>query len=382
MKVCQKNIHIDLDLLKLRCYTSYRQIERGMINMSQVQHILDSWVSRARSSSAREKYSSHNKEFFDIMFNKNLSDVTASDLQELLPVNIDTKYKNVLKQRGQKDSTIKQKLKSVSQFMNKLSINRVFEGDGVDYNFIIKESLSTNDLKDDSGKYSDMTHEDMQELKDWLFEERYTSERYGWKAKYYSVLVDLLYVTGARLSATFKIKWSDIKYRKDKYNQYTHVIYVTDKGDKLNKYPITKEFYQYLLENLDSENDTYLFERISQRGITNDMKQFCVEQGLEDEAFSPHSLRRLGITTYYSRNKDIVKTARFASHESIETTMNYISEDNNSFESGSYILSGKTLERSDIEELTKEQLLEILSDRDEIMYTIYNEAKNRGYLVE
>lgn len=351
--------------------------------MSKTQYILDTWVSRARSESAREKYSTHTKEFFDIVYGKSVKDITAKDLKELLPITIDTKYKDELKRRGQKEHTIKQKMGNVSQYMHKLSVNKVFADEGVDYPFIIQESLSTKDLKDDSGKYARMSYEDMIGFQDWLVEVRYTSKRYGWKAKYYSTLVDLMYVTGARLSATFQIKWSDIKYQKDDLNQYSHVIHVLDKGNKKNKYPVTEEFFNHLKANLDPKNEEYLFESVSQQGLTKDMKQYCEEIGLDEEqAFTPHSLRGLAITTVYERSNDIVKTSRFAKHASIETTTKYIHDVNNMLESGSYVLSGKVVEKSDIEGLTKSQLIEIIGDKSEMLYKVYNEAKNRGFINE
>ena len=113
---------------------------------------------------------------------------------------------------------------------------------------------------------------------------------------------------------------------------------------------------------------------MSQRNFTNDIKQFAELKGMRD-SFTPHSLRSLAITQVYETTKDIVKAKDFANHESIETTVNYIQRQNNLVDSGSYLLSSKPVTVDDISHLTKEQLLMIVGQRQDIMQYIKRESE-------
>lgn len=340
--------------------------------MSNAELVLNTWINRSRSEATKSNYESNTKEFFDIFFNKDIKEITADDLMSIKPMDIDTKYKDVLKNKGMKDATIKYKIGIVSQFMNKLKINKVF--DNVDFDYIIQESLNDSDLKNDSEKRKRMSKLQLKEFQEWLVNERYVTGRYSFKGEQYKVLSEVLYVTGARITAVFNIKWSDIKQHIDEFNQKAWIIHVYDKGNKHNQYPITYEFYEKL-RNTFSENKEFLFESLSQKGFTNDMSKFAELKGLQAEAFTPHSLRRLAITSYYKLSNDIVKTANFASHESIETTYRYIDEENDFLSTGSYLLSGKEITIEDIQDLSKEELLNIISKKGDMINYIYINSK-------
>ena len=321
--------------------------------------------------SARSNYSSNIKEFFQLMYNKSVDEVTEEDLTSIRPHDVQTNYINVLMDSC-KNSTIKYKVKNVQQFINKLNINRVYQN--VNYAFINDVALSTKNLKDDSSRTRKMTKEDLEALKKWFVNDRYAEGRYSYKGKIYATLVDFMFVTGSRISASFSVTWNDIKNRKDDYGQSAYVIYIKDKGDKLEMFPITDEFYHQLRDVLyDDDNNQAIFHNISQRGFTNDIKNFAEELDLhEEDIFTPHSIRSLAITTYYGMNKDIVATKNFANHESIETTVGYIQDDNNFMTSGSYMLSSPEVTIDDISELSKEDLLSIIKDKKDIIHYIYS----------
>ena len=328
------------------------------------------WVD-SLGESAQSNYSNNIKEFFQMMYNKDVSEVTEDDLASIRPHDVQKNYISEL-MKNCKNSTIKYKVKNIQQFMSKLNINRVYKN--VNYAFINDVALSTKHLRDDSSRTRKMTKEDFEALKEWFVNDRYAEGRYSYKGKIYATLVDFMYVTGSRISASFKVKWTDIKQRKDDYGQLAYVIYIRDKGNKLEMFPITDEFHTQLKENLyDGNDEVTIFNKISQRGFTNDIKKFAQELDLhEEDIFTPHSIRSLAITTYYSMNKDIVATKNFANHESIETTVGYIQDDNNFMMSGSYMLSSPEVTIDDISDLSKEELLSIIKDKKDIIHYIYS----------
>lgn len=340
------------------------------MNEITIGELFTGWVD-SLGESAQSNYSNNIKEFFQMMYNKSVDEVTEDDLASIRPHDVQKNYINEL-MKNCKNSTIKYKVKNIQQFMSKLNINRVYKN--VNYAFINDVALSTKHLRDDSSRTRKMTKEDFEALKEWFVNDRYAEGRYSYKGKIYATLVDFMYVTGSRISASFKVKWTDIKQRKDDYGQLAYVIYIRDKGNKLEMFPITDEFHTQLKENLyDGNDDVTIFNKISQRGFTNDIKKFAQELDLhEEDIFTPHSIRSLAITTYYSMNKDIVATKNFANHESIETTVGYIQDDNNFMMSGSYMLSSPEVTIDDISDLSKEELLNIIKDKKDIIHYIYS----------
>ena len=188
-----------------------------------------------------------------------------------------------------------------------------------------------------------------------------------------------MYITGSRISAVFNIKWTDIRqenYSTGKERQGVWTITTVDKGDKVSKYPITDSFYNKMRDVLyDGNDDDYVFKDVSQRNFSNDIKQFAEEMGIED-SFTPHSLRSLAITqVYYNTGNDIHKAKEFANHESIETTIGYIQDTDNPLETGSYLLSSERITIDDIQYMSKEDLLEIISERQDMINYIYRNRK-------
>ena len=335
-------------------------------------YVLESWTKRL-TPSVGQKYYSNVEEFCNLMFNKSVTEINEDDISSILPMTVEERYIETLKNRELQNSTIKYKLKNISQFFKKLSINRVYNN--INYALIIDEALSHRALRDDSGKTQTMTIEDMEAFKEWLVQERYTSKRYSYKGRKSAMLVDTLYITGSRISAMFDITWNDIKQIKDDFGNKTWVIHIIGKGNKSAKYPITDVFYNKMRAELfDNSEDDLVFKDISQRNFNNDMVRFAEEMGVE-ESFTPHSLRSLAITSVYKDTLDIHKTKEFANHDSVETTMGYIHDTNNFTETGSYLLSSERITIDDIAYMTKEQLLEIIGKRQDILNYVFRQGQ-------
>lgn len=336
-----------------------------------VQTVFNSWMNSLNETS-KNKYNNNVQEFCKLVLNKRVEELVSEDLNNIVQVTVSDKYINELKDRELKNSTIRYKMKNVSQFFRKLQANRVFPD--VNYDYIITSALSYRALKNDTERTKKMSFEDMEGFKDWLINDRYTSQRYAYKGKKSAMLVDLLYTTGTRISSAFDIKWTDIKDKKDTYGNRAYVIKLVGKGNKVATYPITDTFYNKLRGELfDGNEDDLLFKDVSQRNFNNDMAEFAKELDIE-ESFTPHSLRALAITdVYHNTGGDIHKSKEFANHESIETTIGYIQDTDNFLETGSYLLSSETITIEDIEYMSKEELLNIIGKRQDVLNYIYRE---------
>ena len=63
---------------------------------------------------------------------------------------------------------------------------------------------------------------------------------------------------------------------------------------------------------------------MSRTNIWREMKNLCVQAGVNPQKVFPHNLRHLFARTFYGIEKDIAKLADILGHSSINTTRIYI----------------------------------------------------------
>lgn len=187
-----------------------------------------------------------------------------------------------------------------------------------------------------------------------------------------------MFNTAVRLNATFNnIKWKNIKFESDSQGNQSYVVYAKDKGGKVNKKPISIDFYDKLKDVMyEGDDNALVFGAINKRSFSNYIKEFSEETGYE---FTPHSIKNGAGTKLWNMTHDPIKVKDFLDHESLETTMRYIREQNNFLESGSYILSSST-NLASINDLEYNDIMEIISDNPDIAYQIISKAKQRGII--
>lgn len=135
-------------------------------------------------------------------------------------------------------------------------------------------------------------------------------------------VVRFLAATGARVSELVQIKVEhvDVGY----YDIYT-------KGGKIRRIYIPKALRTETTEWLQQEKRTtgYLFlnrfgERITTRGIAQQLKNYAVRYGLNEKVVYPHSFRHRYAKNFLEKYNDIALLADLMGHESIETTRIYL----------------------------------------------------------
>ena len=131
-----------------------------------------------------------------------------------------------------------------------------------------------------------------------------------------------LAATGARVSELIQIKIEHINLGY--FDLYT-------KGGKLRRLYIPKKLRNETLEWLEqnSRNSGYLFlnrygERISTRGISQQLKNFAKKYGIDPKVVYPHSFRHRYAKNFLEKYNDIALLADLMGHESIETTRIYL----------------------------------------------------------
>jgi len=136
-------------------------------------------------------------------------------------------------------------------------------------------------------------------------------------------IVRFLCATGARVSELIKIKVEHVNLG---------FIDLYTKGGKIRRIYIPlalrKETILWLNETLHIESG-YIFrnrfgDRITTRGISQQLKNYAVKYGIDPKVVYPHSFRHRFAKNFLEKYNDIALLADLMGHESIETTRIYL----------------------------------------------------------
>lgn len=135
-------------------------------------------------------------------------------------------------------------------------------------------------------------------------------------------VVWFLAATGARVSELRQIKAEHV--------QLGHLD-IYSKGGKLRRLYIPKRLRAAAIDWLKSYgvDSGYIFlnrfgERLSARGIAQQLKRLAGRYGINRDVVYPHSFRHLFARNFLDRRKDIAMLADLMGHENIETTRIYL----------------------------------------------------------
>ena len=135
-------------------------------------------------------------------------------------------------------------------------------------------------------------------------------------------VVRFLAATGARVSELIQMKVEHVQMGY--FDIYT-------KGGKIRRIYIPKALRKEATEWLNKVNRStgYLFlnrfgERITTRGIAQQLKNYASKYGLNEKVVYPHSFRHRFAKNFLEKFNDISLLADLMGHESIETTRIYL----------------------------------------------------------
>lgn len=135
-------------------------------------------------------------------------------------------------------------------------------------------------------------------------------------------VVRFLAATGARVSELVQLKVEHIQIG---------YFDIYSKGGKVRRLYIPKRLRKDAIRWLDElgRNSGYIFlnrfgERITTRGISQQLKNFAQKYGLNPKVVYPHSFRHRFAKSFLDKFNDISLLADLMGHESIETTRIYL----------------------------------------------------------
>lgn len=235
------------------------------------------------------------------VLNNNIINITEEDIK---------KYLNYLYDKSYNKNTISRKLSGVRSFYNYL------------YNHDIIKINYFTDIHNPK-KIRSLPHYLKTSEIDKVLDNTNEVTLYGERNK---LIVELLYVTGLRVSELVNIKLKDI----DKYNKSIkivgkgnkeRIVYYEDNCSKLlNKY------LNKTRKELDKNNSEYLLlnkfgNKLSTRMIRNILNNLTI--GTSIEQIYPHMIRHTFATTMLNNGADLMTVKELLGHESINTTSIY-----------------------------------------------------------
>ena len=348
-----------------------------MMNVRKVmsaKKVYDNWLSQV-SENSKASYNRVVPQFFHMTFRSDIESITDDMLESLTPVDVSERYIRILKNEGYKNSTIANYMSVVRSFVSELEANKMFSD--IDYIYLLNTALSTKRLKDDSSQSTKMSVDDYEEFGQWLIDREWSS-RYKEKGVQYSLALKFMFVTAVRVNATFNnIKWNNIKPNFDSHGNFGYIVYALDKGDKVNKKPITEEFYEELKKELfTGDEEDLVFGELSNQTFTRLMKEFSEATGRE---ITPHSIKVGAGSKLYSMTRDLLKVQKFLDHDDPKTTLRYIRTNQDITESGSYILSSE-ISVDELDNISYDNLVSILKAKPELAYAVIGNARKDGLI--
>ena len=235
------------------------------------------------------------------VLNNNIIDINEDDIK---------KYLNYLYDKSYNKNTISRKLSGVRSFYNYL------------YNHDIIKTNYFTDVHNPK-KIRSLPHYLKTSEIDKVLDNTNEVTLYGERNK---LIVELLYVTGLRVSELVNIKLKDI----DKYNKSIkilgkgskeRIVYYEDNcSELLNKY------LNNTRRELDKSNSEYLLlnkfgNKLSTRMIRNILNDLTI--GTSIEQIYPHMIRHTFATTMLNNGADLMTVKELLGHESINTTSIY-----------------------------------------------------------
>lgn len=333
----------------------------------------DVFLTWGNSLKSRNTYKAYNKSvklFCNLVFDKEPQLLTKENLLSLRYSTTLNHFVIPLRDRGVKDSTIKSHLTAMRSYVKMMRREKLFSE--LDYSTIIEDALTIKELNSkDVEHHEAMSLEELHQMEEWLHEKNHKSGSLANIGDKYAMLIDFMFKTAVRVSATFNIEWNNFNLLTSPYGGKWAKLEVIDKGHKLNTKYLTQKYY-YELKKLfyKGNNNDRVFEDLSKSTLRGYFKEYSNKVGRN---LVVHSLKAGAATTLYEQTKDLLMVRDFLDHESVTTTEGYIHNQVNPNQTGTAILTS-SYNYDNLNNLSKEQLLMLIHSKPEIENMVYLSA--------
>jgi len=285
----------------------------------------------------RTAYEYNYRQFFSYMRGKDLEEITEQDL--IVRKSEVMEFKSFLREKDYGEGSISQKLNSLR------SLYRYLQGEELSVN-LNPEVFSFKDGKHKVRERDILTSDEMWEMIELVKNER--------KGLLKSLFLEFAWKTAYRKDALLNIKWSDFKWNGEVY-----VVEVWDKG-KLHRKSIDKEFYDRLVSGIGmNSNDDKVFKLDSK--TPNAMISRLVDKlGIKDRYIVFHSIKKSSINEVKQMTNGDLDAMEHQGNHSKATSLKYYSVSKDDPSRYPCLFIGKEVDLSKLENLSKEELLDLI----------------------
>jgi integrase len=288
------------------------------------------------------------KDFFKFVFNKEASIITWSELVKLTDEKV-IDYIKCLKDKGQKNKTINNKLSALKSLFEELQKKEKN----------IKPSIFDKKLDEEleeDNHYGALSQREIELFLAFCEKENYKPIT---KKMFFKTAVR----TALRKSALLNLSWSKLKKEQDvNTKEWIWVIKTHDKTGKVIK-PLTDEFYEELKQILKEStlsNDSIF--QVSDETLIDTFNRFCESHNIDKigRNLAPfHSFRKSSTDIVYEITGDIKKTQQHGNWKSPDMPMTiYLGQNTNLVDQPSYYAFDlKETMQDSLENYTKEELI-------------------------
>lgn len=259
-------------------------------------------IDKGYSENTIDSYRRDLMKFLEFNKNKNINNITNSDLKE---------YVKHLKKENLNDKSISRNISCLKSFYKFLIIEKYINNNPIESILIPKTKKSLPNI---------LTEDEVLMLLDVKL-----TDNFSYRNK---AMLELMYATGLRVSELVNLKLQDIDLNQD-------VVRTFGKGSKERVIPIgdySKEYleiyiYEYRGTMLKKVNSEYLFlnnhgNKMTRQGFFKIIKKIAKEKGI-DKDLSPHTLRHSFASHLLKYGADLRTIQELLGHADISTTQIY-----------------------------------------------------------
>lgn len=309
------------------------------------------------SINTAKAYESDIRQFFMTVKNKHIEKLLEEDLQtdidevEYYQTRLATDL-NDGKPYG--SSTIERKIGVLRSLYSKLEAK-----------YDVKEAwFKVDKIKGESKSWGVVSWDEVEKMIEFVRDTR--------KGNIKASLIETAVITSFRQNELLELEWSNLKQIDGVW--VLEVTYQVGKGRKSNMKPINDDLYERLI-SLKKDNNK-IFD-ISKKAVGNMMIKMREELGLDDD-ITFHSLKKCGINEVYElTNGDIMAVAEQGNHSNFDTAYKHYMNKKKNYSQMACLKIGQKVDLSPLEELSKEDLLELISNSSRsAQMEIINGVKN------
>lgn len=286
------------------------------------------------------------RRFFQVMLNKTTNQLTIEDL-DIVKSDV-LRFQTFLVDNGYKSATVNRNIntmRSLYSFFQDNPKKYRYKDEHNEFTQITTSPFNVDDVVlNDAKTYGMFTHEEMKQMIE-LAKELPNGIRK-------SMAIEFASKTAFRIESVCSITKKD--FTKEGNVWVAHTIDKKKPHDK----PIEEEFYNRLMQ--DVEDKVFDF---STKTLERVIKELTEKMELDpDRNLTFHSIKKYSMgEVYYITKGDPLAVAKHGNHSSFETSMKYYLLFANQHENNPALLIGKELDLTPLEQMSKEELLELIS---------------------